>query len=74
MNIRPNQWAVVGNTKRTLNIGEVRNATEQGWWVYWHTDLRAEVVSHLHEHEVYDTHDQAIAEFERRAALLWGGV
>jgi len=72
MGIRPNQWTVVGNTKRTLNIGEVRNATDGGWWVYWYTDMRAEVVTNFCLHKIHDTRQQAIADFEDRAASLWG--
>ena len=36
MNLHSGMYVVVGDSRRTLDIGILRNATEGGaWWVWW---------------------------------------
>ena len=71
--IRPSAWIVVGETKKTVDYGHVRNATEGGqYWVWWYCSNRADRIPGALQCAVFATEAEATAEFERRCTRLWG--
>jgi hypothetical protein len=59
-------WIVRGNTRKTIEVGELRNETEGGRWVFWYYSCRAEVFKGCTTASFHWTYEQAEAEAERR--------